>query len=175
LRMTFERKSMKRKTIFKRISLAVIATLGFGLLSTSPSQALPFSATLTIDSATDTVKTNETATAVLTHAFSGTANGDSATIRYTCSVAATLTCPVPMFYQAIGKATTGVPAPDTSNISSVGTSDLETGNVRYSSASWSDSLISAAAPGRSVVNVKAESFSKAGTYTYSFYTTYVTM
>ena len=105
---------MKRKTTFKRIALAVVAALGFGLLSTGPSQAAPFSATLTIDAATDSVYTLETATAVLTNAFSATAVGDSVTIRYTCSTAVGNTCPTPVFYQARGKATTGVPAPDTS-------------------------------------------------------------
>jgi len=173
--MTFERKSMKRKTIFKRIALAVVAALGFGVLSTGPSQAAPFSATLTIDAATDSVYTLETATAVLTNAFSATAVGDSVTIRYTCSTAVGNTCPVPMFYQATGKATTGVPAPDTSNVYSAqaqATADIvETVNVRYSSGAWTDSILVTTAPARSVVQVKAASFGNPGTYTYNFYST----
>jgi hypothetical protein len=169
LRMTFERKSMKRKTIFKRISLAVVAALGFGLLSTGPTQAVPFSATLTIDAATDAVKTNETATAVLTNAFSATAVGDSVTIRYTCATAATNTCPVPMFYQSRGTKTDGVPAPDTANVMPREAS--ETVNVSYSSGEWTDSIVATTAAARSVVHVKATSFTKAGTYTYNFYST----
>jgi len=171
LRMTIERKSMKRKTIFKRISLAVVAALGFGLLSTGPTQAVPFSATLTIDSATDAVKTNETATAVLTNVFSATAQYDSVTINYTCSTAATNTCPVPMFYQSLGKKTDGVPAPDTSNVFARGANNSDTVNVSYSSGVWTDSIVATTAAARSVVHVKAENFTKAGTYTYNFYST----
>jgi len=77
LRMTFERKSMNRKTIFKRISLAVVAALGVGLLSSGPSQAgVPFAHTLTISSATAAVKQGETATVALTNLWSATAAHD---------------------------------------------------------------------------------------------------
>jgi len=174
--MTYERNSMKRKIIFKRIALAVVAALGFGLLSIGPSQAVPFSATLTIDAATDSVYTNETATAVLTNAFSATAVGDSVTIRYTCSTAVGNTCVAPIFYQATGKATTGVPAPDTSNVYSFSPVSSETTNVRYGNGAgvlseWTDSIVATTAAARSVIYVKAPSFSKAGTYTYSFYST----
>jgi hypothetical protein len=80
-----------------------------------------------------------------------------------------------MFYQATGKATNGVPAPDTSNVYSAqaqAAADIvETVNVRYSSGAWTDSIVSTTAPARSVVQVKAASFGNPGTYTYNFYST----
>jgi hypothetical protein len=66
---TNERKSMSKKTFFKRIALTAIAALGFGMLSVAPSQATVTAHTLTIDSATDAVEVGDTATAVLTHSF----------------------------------------------------------------------------------------------------------
>ena len=167
---------MKRKTIFKRTALAVVAALGFGMLSTGPAQAAPFSATLTIDAATDAVYNLESATAVLTNAFSATAAGDSVTIRYTCSTAVGNSCPTPIFRQATRKGgTTGLAAPDTSNVYSAQNAteptELETVNVRSVSGSWTDSIISTTAPARSVVHVLAPQFGNAGTYSYTFYTT----
>ena len=166
---TNERKSMNKKTSFKRIALAVVAALGFGVLSTGPTQAVPFSHTLTIDSATDSAYTLETATAVLTNVFSSTDAKESTTIRYTCSTAVGNTCPAPTFYQT--------PTSDTSNVNAQGftnngNSGNETSNFVYSANTWTDSIVATTAPARSVTNVKAAGFSSNGTYTYTFYTTY---
>jgi trimeric autotransporter adhesin len=166
---TNERKSMNKKTSFKRIALAVVAALGFGVLSTGPTQAVPFSHTLTIDSATDSAYTLETATAVLTNVFSSTDAKESTTIRYTCSTAVGNTCPAPTFYQT--------PTSDTSNVNAQGftnngNSGAETSNFVYSASTWTDSIVATTAPARSVTNVKAAGFANNGTYTYTFYTTY---
>ena len=166
---TNERKSMNKKTSFKRIALAVVAALGFGVLSTGPTQAVPFSHTLTIDSATDSAYTLETATAVLTNVFSSTDAKESTTIRYTCSTAVGNTCPGPTFYQT--------PTSDTSNVNAQGftnngNSGAETSNFVYSANTWTDSIVATTAPARSVTNVKAAGFTSNGTYTYTFYTTY---
>ena len=161
---TNERKSMNKKTSFKRIALAVVAALGFGVLSTGPTQAVPFSHTLTIDSATDSAYTLETATAVLTNVFSSSLGGESTTIRYTCSTAVGNTCPAPTFYKG--------PNEDSSNVTYPFPTAGETTNYVYSASTWTDSIISTTAPARSVVNVKAAAFASNGTYTYTFYTTY---
>ena len=163
---TNERKSMNKKTSFKRIALAVVATLGFGVLSTGPTQAVPFSHTLTIDSATDSVFTFETATAVLTNIFSSNVGNESTTIRYTCTTAAGNSCPVPVHFVT--------PSSDTSNVYMRGshTADDTASNTYGANGIWVDSIVSLTAPARSVTSVKAVGFSAPGTYTYSFYTTY---
>jgi hypothetical protein len=162
---TNERKSMNNKTSFKRIALAVVVALGFGVLSTGPTQAVPFSHTLTIDSATDSAFRGETAIAVLTNLFSSNVAAESTTIRYTCSTAVGNTCPTPKFYQG--------PNSDTSNVNAQGSGSASTEtNVFYSASTWTDSIVSLTAPARSVTSVKAEGFASTGTYTYTFYTTY---
>ena len=79
---TTERKQMSTKTTFKRVALVTVAALGFGLLSTVPSQAVVSIDTLTLSSATAAQTTAETYTAtsaVVTLSFAG-AVADSMTI-----------------------------------------------------------------------------------------------
>ena len=91
---------MSKKTFFKRMSLGVIAALGFGLLSTPTAQAVLLTNSLVISSATASTTTNDTATVSATIRFSGTTAaavaGDSVTLRYTCDYAGSVsgtTCP----------------------------------------------------------------------------------
>ena len=51
---TIERKQMSNKTSFKRLALAVVVSLGFGVLSTGPTQAVVNSDTLTLSATTAT-------------------------------------------------------------------------------------------------------------------------
>jgi len=155
---------MSTKTTFKRIALVAVAALGFGVLSVAPSQATYFGHTLTIDAAADATLVNETATAVLTNSFSGSAAGDSITVKYTCSAAVGLTCVAPVFYQTTTSDTSNIVA-HTNN-----TDASETTNVIYGAGSWTDSLSSTTAPARSVINVKVANIQQVGTYTYTFYT-----
>ncbi len=60
---------MSKMTFFKRVSIAVIAALGFSMLATTSSSAAISGQTLTIDAATDANNIGETATAVITHNF----------------------------------------------------------------------------------------------------------
>jgi len=79
---TNERKSMSKKTFFKRIALTAIAALGFGMLSVTSSNAIVTAHSLTIDAATDAIKLGESATATLTHSFVNlTDANDSVTLR----------------------------------------------------------------------------------------------
>ena len=57
---THERKQMSNKTSFKRIALAVVVALGFGVLSTGPTQAVVNSDTLTLSSTTATATVGQT-------------------------------------------------------------------------------------------------------------------
>ncbi len=71
---------MSTKTTFKRIALVAVAALGFGMLSVVPSNAVVIANTIAIDSATDTVGVNESATALLTGNFISGAAFDSVTV-----------------------------------------------------------------------------------------------
>jgi len=81
LSTTNERKVMSKTTFFKRIALTAVASLGFGMLSVAPSQAVVTAHTLTIDAAADSITLGESATAVLTHSFVNLNAMDSVTLR----------------------------------------------------------------------------------------------
>ena len=72
---------MSTKTTFKRIALVAVASLGFGMLSVVPSNAVVVAHTMTIDAATDTVAVGETATALVTQSFIAVAANDSVTVQ----------------------------------------------------------------------------------------------
>ena len=71
---------MSTTTTIKRVALVAVAALGFGMLSVVPSNAVVIANTIAIDSATDTVGTNESATALLTGNFISGAAFDSVTV-----------------------------------------------------------------------------------------------
>ena len=74
---TIERKQMSTKTTFKRIALVTVAALGFGVMSVVPSTAATSADTLTISSATASMKDSETSTATTaTLAFYGALTSD---------------------------------------------------------------------------------------------------
>ncbi len=68
---------MSNKTTFRRIALAVVATLGFGVLSTGPSSATVTSTTLAISAAEATIKVGETATVNITANWASIGTADS--------------------------------------------------------------------------------------------------
>ena len=73
---------MSTKTYFKRISLAVILALGFGALSSAPSQALlANSAAVTVSAATDSKIATETSTVTITASFTSTVAGETFVVR----------------------------------------------------------------------------------------------
>jgi hypothetical protein len=70
-------------TTFKRVALVAVAALGLGTVSVAPSQAVSFSDSLTLSSATASQLTSETATAtsaVATLSFLGQNVGDTLTV-----------------------------------------------------------------------------------------------
>jgi len=80
-RSTIERKQMSTKTTFKRIALVTVAAMGFGVMSVVPSTAATSADTLTLSSATASMKDSETSTATTaTLAFYADAQTDSMTV-----------------------------------------------------------------------------------------------
>jgi hypothetical protein len=76
---TIERKQMSNKTSFKRIALAVVAALGFGVLASGPSSAV-IDETLTLSASSATVTAFETATVTVTLSFISEAALESRTV-----------------------------------------------------------------------------------------------
>ncbi|NDA81163.1 MAG: hypothetical protein EBX92_08630, partial [Actinobacteria bacterium] len=155
---------MSTKTGFKRIALTLVVALGFGMMSTAPSSAnlLTNTETLTIDAATDTALVAETATAVITSEWGTTqsaTNTDSNVIRAVCSAPSGASCPTVNFWLS--------PSSETSNISV----DVHSTGKMISTAFQETATSTTGGTAKAVVNVKAENFSKAGTYVYTFYTT----
>ena len=153
------------KTIFKRISLAVVIALGFGVLSTAPSTALTTTRTIAIDAATDTAIRGDSASAVLTHTLAGTSLPESSTIQYTCvasGMSPLVTCPTVRFWKTAAQMT------DTANIMAMSQA-LASGVplAHGQNTSWTDSLSTTS--GVSTVNAKITSIVNAGTYAYNFF------
>ena len=73
---------MSTKTTIKRVALVAVAALGFGMLSSVPSQAYTSGYSLTVD-ANDTVAVGETATATITQTFYASSEFDSVTVNAT--------------------------------------------------------------------------------------------
>jgi hypothetical protein len=65
---------------FNKIALGLAAAMTFGVMSALPTSAAVIAPTLTIDSATDTITTGETATSVVTLSFISETTADTATV-----------------------------------------------------------------------------------------------
>jgi len=65
---------------FKKIALGLAAAMTFGVMSALPTSAAVIQPTLTIDSATDSIVSGETATAVVTLSFISETAADTATV-----------------------------------------------------------------------------------------------
>lgn len=65
---------------FNKIALGLAAAMTFGVMSALPTSAAVIAPTLTIDSATDTISTGETTTAVVTLSFISETTADTATV-----------------------------------------------------------------------------------------------
>jgi len=91
---------MSTKTYFKRISLAVVVALGFGMMSSPTSSAATVGETLTISSATASISAGDTATTSITSTATLTASTDSLTVRTSCisSSPSGVSCPAIQFY-----------------------------------------------------------------------------
>jgi hypothetical protein len=168
---TKERNSMSKKTFFRRAALALVTSLGIGLLSVPSSQATIVTSSLTLSAATSTATVGDTATgswvARWTYTDSYTVVGDTATVKYTCDAPSGATCP-----EIQGRATATA---DTFNVIVVsGRSPVTVAGapwVGIQTNGWTESAVavSTGASARSSVSFKAANFTKAGTYTYTFY------
>jgi len=159
---------MSKKTFFKRMSLGVIAALGFGLLSTPTAQAVRLTNTLTLSSATASTTVGDSATVTLTLRQTSTQdNTDSMTVRVSCDAPTGGTCPQLFGYQNA--------LADTANVNPGGASGYpvmyRTSDSWVVLSGWSESQVVASQSMRSVVSVKGVNFPIAGTYTYTIYAT----
>ena len=151
---------MSKKTFFKRMSLGVIAALGFGLLSTPTAQAVRITSSLALSSATATTTTFDSATVTLTLRQSvTTTNEDTMTVRVSCDGPTGETCPTLQGYQDASA--------DTSNVYVAVNRD----NAWADLSGWSETAAASTSTMRSVISVKAASFPAEGTYTYTIYAT----
>jgi len=178
---------MSKKTFFKRAALTLVASLGLGFVSVPSSQAAIVSSSLTLSAATASVTVGDTATGTWTTKWSvdtyttftsAGGAGDSVTVRYTCDAPVGASCPAIQGRQT--------PSSDTANIyinegrtlvnAALASNPSPWINIAPSALNgWADSAtLGAGVSARSVVSYKAAQFSKAGTYTYTFYLVGVT-
>jgi len=174
---------MSKKTFFKRISLGLVAVLGFGFMSAPSSSASLLTKSITLSSATATTVIGDTATVTATVRFSGNDaqnaqtpgagqnTTDSVTLRYTCDAPSGATCPTLGYKQN--------QLSDTANVTTKPTANMD----RFFSLAngATDSLTSTTATGRATYSISTNAshagtavgsaFEAAGTYTYNFYLT----
>jgi len=89
---TIERKQMSNKTTFKRISLAVVAALGFGVLSSGPTFAEVSGETLTATASATTIAVGDSVTVTVVGEFTSSAS-DTTTVRVDSSTTGTAGAP----------------------------------------------------------------------------------
>jgi hypothetical protein len=77
---TIERKQMSNKTTFKRISLAMVAALGFGVLASGPSNAAITNETLTATASATTIAVGDTVTVTYTNEWTSSDATDSRSV-----------------------------------------------------------------------------------------------
>jgi len=151
---------MSKKTFFKRMSLGVIAALGFGLLSTPTAQAVRLTNSLTLSSATASTATFDSATVTLTLRQTATQTDmDSVTVRVACDAPVGASCPGLLGYQD--------ELSDTFNVMPQITRDLTWIDLN----GWGETQNASTSTMRSVISVKAVNFPAVGTYTYTIYAT----
>ena len=151
---TIERKQMSNKTNFKRIALAVVAALGFGVLASGPSIAsIPSGSTLTAAAPTAAITAGDTATAVLTATFTsiGGAGNDSMSVT-AIQTGGTAT--------SVGAFRAPASA-DSSNVLAI----VRSGNT----AVWANAVTDKAASATFRFDFLSTASTAAGTYTYTFY------
>jgi trimeric autotransporter adhesin len=157
---TIERKQMSNKTSFKRIALAVVASVGLGVLATGPSNAtVQAGSTLSISATTASLVagSGETATVTLTGTFTSVTGPDSMIITPVQTVGA-----ASGFGTAAFRALTqGAPAADSSNATS-----LEI----LSAVGYVHAVPNKAVSGTFRWDVKSPTV--AGTYAWTFYPTF---
>jgi len=159
---------MFTKTSFKRVALAVVVALGFGLLTTAPAaNAAIVGQTLTLGASTATVTAGESVTVGVTLAFTPTALQDSVTVKSSCVAPVGASCPSSpsgLFYWT----------PTTDSAATVTQLRTAAGGTSANGyiTSYSMSSSTAANAVSATVNFKmvTTSSTTAGTYTFTVYT-----
>jgi len=158
---------MSTTTNFKRIALAVVASLGISLLSTGPSaNGAIVSETLTLGAATATVTAGETATTTLTTTFTPTVLQDSITILSSCYASVPgVSCPAIQHFWS--------PTADSTTVTQLrswrGATENPQVNWQRDSFSVSSSTAGAAVSATTNIKVVTTTSTTAATYTYTIY------
>ena len=159
---------MSTKTTFKRIALVTVAALGFGLLSVAPSSAAPTGDTLSIDAATDTAVTGETATAVVTQSFVGLAAHDSMSVQALITSAPTGGAGVSVKLSTNDSTTARITYLYTNGLHVAGTTSVASSGGSTTIAHVSSSAAGGGAPAAALAtatfNLQLVSLAVAGTY-----------
>jgi len=175
LDLTTERKRMSLKTILKRVSLAVVVSLGFGLIPVATSSAAVSNETMTIASASSSINAGETATTTITHTWvsssvTPTWNADSMVITSSClglaASGGTATCPTLNF----GIASIS----DTANIAVYETLSGTSAHQPNWVATYVETATSTSLTAYSKITLRAvsDATTPAGTYTYTIESAY---
>jgi hypothetical protein len=164
---TIERKQMSNKTTFKRIALAVVGALSFGVLASGPSSAaiVANSETLTLSASSVTVTAGETATVTVTNSYIAGAVTDTTIVGVTGAGA------------VANAATTGVIlVPTTDSANTVGTTytalRAHNGSAVSDLTAWAadtSALTAANAFTKTVYTIQIRATANVGSHIYTVY------
>ncbi len=169
LMTTNERKQMSTKTIFKRIALVAVATLGLGMLSVAPSQAAVIDETLTLSASSASVTVGETASVTITNVFTIAIAGETSSIVVVGAGAAanTSATSAPLGAALFGLKTDSINATFSSSDSAVITSRLGITVGASDTISVSAAVVGTYVQAKFRLDFRA--VTNAGTYTYTIY------
>ena len=157
---TIERKQMSNKTTFKRIALAMVAALGFGVLTSGPSKAAITNETLTATASATSIAVNETVTVTYTNEWTSSEGSfDSRSVYVDVAWAGTGTA------GQVGTIWYNAPSETINAVAVKG--------YTQSGFAGPDTFISAAGPARFnrvTGTIRLQNFSQPGTYYVTIYT-----
>ena len=162
---TNERKKMSIKTSFKRIALAVVASLGFGLLVSSPPANAALDETLTLSASSATINLGETATVTITNTFVSEAL--TATAQYSAATGQLDSRVVYVVGSSAGGSVLAKLTSDSANIGSATTREVAV--TTSGTPTFAESAIATAANTytKSTITLKFYQVATAGTYIYT--------
>ena len=158
---TYERKQMTNKSIsFKRIALALVAALGFGVLSSGPSSSLPLNPTLALSASSASIALDESATVTIDVTLTGLVQNETITVQAVNSNAGAATWTsehlIPLTTDSVNVATHDVGR--TYLVNSLTTADTTvvaaSAAGTYSRAKWEFRAVKATAAGTDVWTIR---------------------
>ena len=153
---TFERKLMSIKTSFKRIALALVVALGFGVLSVSPSTAVADEVLTVGTPSATTVELGESVTVSIDLSFISESAGESRTVAMTqtgTGFTATTLIPLATDSANVANHSNALTPSNATNygysevVATAGDSIVATAGITYTRAKWTLRLSNAATAG----------------------------